>query len=133
MAGELAWAIKLFRLFFVPIIPYRFNYFLRSYCMGIFDSSISSTGTFFKKSNRKKISFKIPQKIFLGISSCVSFYFIFLAFFDHEFISESERLLALDSLSSSDLPLEIMVMRHTVHYFLALLVLPNLFFMYLEN
>ena len=119
MAGELAWGIKLFRVFFAPIIPYGLIIFCVRIAWAFLILQYQALGLFLDSLTEKKLSLKIPQKILLGNQRTGEHSIYILAFFDHGFIQKWSACLHLIPLHpSTDQPLEIIVMRHTVHYVL---------------
>ena len=66
MAGELAWVIKLFRLFFAPIIPYGLIIFFVRIAWAFLILQYQALGLFLESLTEKKHSIKLVQKITFG-------------------------------------------------------------------
>ncbi len=127
MAGEISWQIKLSRYLFAPIIPYAAIIFFIRIAWAFLIIQYQALGLFLDSLTQRHYALKLVQKLLLIMSSAVAMYYIYLAFFDTEVISETDRFVALSTLSPFTNNLEITVMRHTVLYILPILTLPNLF------
>lgn len=126
--GELTWEIKLFRLIFLPLIPYSFILFCVRISWGFLIPQYQCLGLFLDSLTEQNYRVRFFQKIILFFSSIIGLYFFYLAFFAAYGIKENERLYAVYASTLMNSPLEIIMMRVTVYYILPLLILPNLFF-----
>lgn len=127
MAGELSWQFKLSRYLFAPIIPYSAIIFFIRIAWAFLIVQYQSLGLFLDSLTERKFKLSLIQKLLLISTSIVAAYYIYLALFDTELINETERHIALSTMSPFTANLEITVMRHTVLYILPILTLPNLF------
>lgn len=127
MAGEVSWQFKLFRYLFAPIIPYSAIIFFIRIAWACLIIQYQSLGLFLDSLTERKFQLNLIQKSLLILSSTVAAYYIYLAFFDTSLVNETERSIALSTMSPFTANLEITVMRHTVLYILPILTLPNLF------
>lgn len=127
MAGELSWQFKLSRYLFAPIIPYSAIIFFIRVAWAFLIIQYQALGLFLDSLTERKFTLNLLQKLLLLISSTVAAYYVYLAFFDTELVDETERHIALSTMSPFTVNLEITVMRHTVLYILPILTLPNLF------
>src|ERR1700744_3298860 len=127
MAGELSWQFKLSRYLFAPILPYSAIIFFIRIAWAFLIVQYQSLGLFLDSLPERKFKLNLWQKLLVLLSSTVAAYYIYLALFDTELINETERHIALSTMSPFTVNLEITVMRHTVLYILPILTLPNLF------
>lgn len=127
MAGELSWQFKLSRYLFAPIIPYSAIIFFIRIAWAFLIIQYQALGLFLDSLTERKFSLNLLQKVLILISGTVAAFYVYLAFFDTELVDETERHIALSTMSPFTVNLEITVMRHTVLYILPILTLPNLF------
>ncbi len=127
MAGEIAWTIKLSRLLFFPLIPNSVFLFCARIAWALLIPQYQAIGLFLDSLTEKKHTIKLYQKMLLVLSSVTCLSFIYLAFFGHNGVGETSHIYTLNALQAFNISFEATLIRLTIQYFLALLVLPSLY------
>ena len=127
MFGDIAWMIKIVQNNFFSHEAYysTVTFFIRI-AWGFLILQYQSLSLFIESLTKKNFTLKTRHKVLLVISGAFSLYFFYIAFFSSGLTNEHERELA--KALSSNVPLEIKVMRFISYYLLPLVVAPGLYF-----
>lgn len=122
--GDIAWFFKLARILFIPSISYPTIIFFIRIAWGFLIIQYQSLALFIQSLSYKHFRLGIINQISVTISTLISGYFFYLAFFcAHLLCNKGERELAQKCYDS----LEINVMYCSVFYLLILLIVPGLY------
>lgn len=123
MLGDFSWGIKLFRILFFPLLPYPAVVFFLRIAWACLIIQYHALALFVQNLTQKQFRLYRNQKILLGVSTLLGSYFVYLAIFNNNLLSEFERHSAM--LQNSHL--ERIFMRCTIFYILFFLVCPTVY------
>lgn len=127
MFGDIAWVVKLVRQIWLHDIPYNTLIFFVRLSWAFLVLQYQSLSLFIESLTAKTFKLSLEHKILSTISLLFSCYFLFLAFFNVNVMSEAERDLAFSlSAGATNVPLEVWIMRIVVVYLLTMITLPSL-------
>lgn len=126
MVGEIAWAFKLCRNLLFPDIPFSVVVFFVRIAWGFLVVQYQALSLFMRSLTQQNYKNTFTQKILLGMSFSFFIYFVFIAFFENNLLTEEERNIAFSFISFQSKYLEVIVMRCTTIYIFILLVMPTL-------
>lgn len=114
--NDSAWIVKLTQLLFVPNADYRIIKFWIRIMWGFQAVQFHATALFIESLMEKKYTLTLRQKTYCCFTACFVLFFIFMAFFNFNYVSPSNRP-----------PFEGTIQRLEILYFLFPLMLPSLF------
>ena len=125
MFGDIAWIVKLLRELWVPDASYSLVTFFIRIAWGFLIIQYQSLALFIESLTEKNFVLRTPHKILVFVGTSFSLYFFFVAFFDTSLTEEFERMHA--KRLTTNVPLEIAIMRYVVYYLFNLLLFPSLY------
>lgn len=125
--GDVSWTVKLIRKLLIPSIPYEFYVVLIRLSWASLIIQYQSLALFIESLTKKNYHLGIMHRMILTVSGAYTLYFLYLAFFDQQLVSEAERNLAFSDTFLPYVPMEVTVMRQVSMYLLPTIILPNLF------
>lgn len=122
--GDIAWVVKLIRELWIPSIDYSVVTFFIRFAWGFLTLQYLSLAFFIESLAEKNFTLNRFHTFLIIVGGSFSVYFFYIALFDTSLISEMARE---EAKISSNIPLEISLMRYASYYLFNLLLIPSLF------